>query len=33
MKLEVLEKDEHNLSFVIEGISIEMANAIRRINL
>ncbi len=31
LNLEVLKKDEHNLVFVIEGISIEMANAIRRI--
>jgi len=33
LNLEVLKKDEHNLVFVIEGISIEMANAIRRIML
>jgi len=31
MKIEVLEQDEHDLIFTIEGISIEMANAIRRI--
>ena len=31
MSLEVLEKNERNLTFVIEGISVEMANAIRRI--
>ena len=31
LNLEVLKKDEHNLVFVVEGISIEMANAIRRI--
>jgi len=31
MNLEVLEISEHKLSFVVEGISIEMANAIRRI--
>ncbi|MGQ4874823.1 MAG: DNA-directed RNA polymerase subunit D [Promethearchaeota archaeon] len=31
MNIEVLEKTEHNLVFIIEGISIEMANAIRRI--
>ena len=31
MSLEVLEKNDRNLIFVVEGISIEMANAIRRI--
>ena len=31
MSLEILEKTKHNLKFVVEGISIEMANAIRRI--
>jgi DNA-directed RNA polymerase subunit D len=31
MDLEILEQDEHNLSFIIKGISNEMANAIRRI--
>jgi len=31
MSLEVLEKNDRKLVFVIEGISIEMANAIRRI--
>ncbi|MHA1292902.1 MAG: DNA-directed RNA polymerase subunit D [Promethearchaeota archaeon] len=31
MNIEVLEKDEHRLLFIIEGISIEMINAIRRI--
>ena len=31
LNLEVIEKDEYNLVFVIEGISVEMANAIRRI--
>ncbi|MFX1312119.1 MAG: DNA-directed RNA polymerase subunit D [Promethearchaeota archaeon] len=31
MNLELLEKSEHKLSFIVEGISIEMANAIRRI--
>lgn len=31
MSLEILEKTDHNLKFIIEGISIEMANAIRRI--
>ncbi|MFX1394115.1 MAG: DNA-directed RNA polymerase subunit D [Promethearchaeota archaeon] len=31
MNLEVLEKNEHKLVFVISEISIEMANAIRRI--
>jgi DNA-directed RNA polymerase subunit D len=31
MSLEVLEKTDYNLKLVVEGISIEMANAIRRI--
>ncbi|MFW9970837.1 MAG: DNA-directed RNA polymerase subunit D [Candidatus Odinarchaeota archaeon] len=31
MSLEILEKNERNLKFVVSGISIEMANAIRRI--
>lgn len=31
MNLEVLQKDAHNLVFIIEGISIEMVNSIRRI--
>jgi len=31
MSLQILEKTEHNLKFIVEGISIEMANAIRRI--
>ncbi|MEJ2251840.1 MAG: DNA-directed RNA polymerase subunit D [Candidatus Lokiarchaeota archaeon] len=31
MDLKLIEQDEHNLSFVIKGISIEMANALRRI--
>ncbi|MFX1320694.1 MAG: DNA-directed RNA polymerase subunit D [Promethearchaeota archaeon] len=31
MDLEVLEKSDHKLTFVVEGLSIEMANAIRRI--
>ncbi|MFX1418063.1 MAG: DNA-directed RNA polymerase subunit D [Promethearchaeota archaeon] len=31
MSLEVLEKNNRNLIFVVEGISVEMANAIRRI--
>lgn len=31
MSLEVLEKNDRNLIFIVEGISIEMANAIRRI--
>ncbi len=31
MSLEVLEKNERKLIFVVEGISVEMANAIRRI--
>jgi DNA-directed RNA polymerase subunit D len=31
MSLEILEKTKHNLTFVVENISIEMANAIRRI--
>ncbi|MFX0002615.1 MAG: DNA-directed RNA polymerase subunit D [Candidatus Hodarchaeota archaeon] len=31
MSLEILENTKHNLKFVVEGISIEMANAIRRI--
>ncbi|MFX1503237.1 MAG: DNA-directed RNA polymerase subunit D [Promethearchaeota archaeon] len=31
MSLEVLEKNERKLVFLVEGISIEMANAIRRI--
>ncbi len=31
MSLEILERTKHNLKFVIENISIEMANAIRRI--
>jgi DNA-directed RNA polymerase subunit D len=31
MNLEVLEKNEQKLIFIIEGISIEMVNAIRRI--
>ncbi|MCK4380839.1 MAG: DNA-directed RNA polymerase subunit D, partial [Candidatus Lokiarchaeota archaeon] len=31
MSLEVLEKNDRKLVFVVEGISIEMANAIRRI--
>jgi len=33
LNLEVLKKNEHNLVFVVEGISIEMANALRRIML
>ena len=31
MNIEILEKDEHTLTFLVEGISIEMTNAIRRI--
>ena len=31
MDIEVLEKSDHKLVFVVEGVSIEMANAIRRI--
>jgi len=31
LNLEVLEKDEYNLIFTIEGITVEMANALRRI--
>jgi DNA-directed RNA polymerase subunit D len=31
MSLEILERTKHNLTFVVENISIEMANAIRRI--
>ncbi len=31
LKLDVLEQDKHKLVFVIEGISIEMINSIRRI--
>ncbi|MFX1314228.1 MAG: DNA-directed RNA polymerase subunit D [Promethearchaeota archaeon] len=31
MNIEVLEKSDYKLSFVVEGISVEMANAIRRI--
>jgi len=31
MSLEILERSDHNLKFVVENISIEMANAIRRI--
>jgi len=31
MDLEILEQDEHNLSFIIKEISVEMANALRRI--
>ena len=31
MNIEVLEKNEHKLVFVLEGLSIEMINAIRRI--
>ncbi|MCK4370658.1 MAG: DNA-directed RNA polymerase subunit D [Candidatus Lokiarchaeota archaeon] len=31
MSLEILERTDRNLKFVVEGISIEMANAIRRI--
>ncbi|TXT60498.1 MAG: hypothetical protein BAJALOKI2v1_100044 [Promethearchaeota archaeon] len=30
-ELEILEKDEHNLRFIVKGISVEMVNAIRRI--
>jgi DNA-directed RNA polymerase subunit D len=33
MELEVLDQDEHNLRFIIKGISIEMVNALRRIML
>lgn len=33
LNLDILKKDEKNLVFIIEGISIEMANAIRRIML
>lgn len=33
LKLDIIDKDEHNLKFVIEGVSIEMINAIRRIML
>jgi DNA-directed RNA polymerase subunit D len=33
MSIEILEKDEHNLKFLLKGISIEMVNAIRRIML
>jgi DNA-directed RNA polymerase subunit D len=32
-ELEILEKDEHNLRFIVKGISVEMVNAIRRIML
>ena len=31
LNLEVLAKDEYNLVFTIEGITIEMANSLRRI--
>lgn len=31
MSLEILESTDRNLKFIVEGISIEMANAIRRI--
>jgi len=31
MELEIFEEDEHNLQFIIKGISIEMVNALRRI--
>ena len=31
MNIELVEKDEHNLVFIVEGISLEMANALRRI--
>ncbi len=31
MSIEVLEKSNRNLTFVVEGISVDMANAIRRI--
>ncbi len=31
MNIKVLEKDQQTLTFLVEGISIEMANAIRRI--
>ncbi len=31
LKLEVLEKDDYNLVFTIEGMTVEMANALRRI--
>lgn len=31
MKLEVLQRDEHNLVFIIDGVAIEMVNALRRI--
>ena len=31
MSLEILEKNKRNLKFVVSGISVEMANAIRRI--
>ena len=31
MDIEVLERSEHKLSFIVEDISVEMANAIRRI--
>ncbi|MFX0035636.1 MAG: DNA-directed RNA polymerase subunit D [Candidatus Hermodarchaeota archaeon] len=31
MSIEVLEKSDRNLTFVVEGISVDMANAIRRI--
>jgi DNA-directed RNA polymerase subunit D len=30
-KLEIIEKSEHRLSFVVEGVSLEMINALRRI--
>jgi len=33
LKLDIIEKDEHNLKFIVEGVSIEMINAIRRIML
>ena len=31
LKLEIIEKSEHKLVLMIEGISIEMVNALRRI--
>ncbi len=31
MSLEILERTDHNLKFVVSGISIEMVNAIRRV--
>ncbi|TFF93680.1 MAG: DNA-directed RNA polymerase subunit D [Promethearchaeota archaeon] len=31
MKVEILHKDDYHLQFIVEGISVEMANAIRRI--